>query len=316
MEGCFHGEKVVNNLIKSILLSFFIFNLALCSSIEGVNLPNISLSGSYNNPFINTSETLKIEEGMSYSSIIENIGQPLYVKSGNGLSKEVIWVYEVRTILVESSISGEPNKSSNNSKHAGLHHKLQIIFVNGKVDSWGELVEKQKSDNGEPNDDTPKLLDQNLNDSKVNKPSFLSKFSFHTKLGPAFNNKFEENPFSMGATIFFNSIGFQLFLLGDGGKDSGYSFMGVYQKKINNIILEGKLGFSSISYDQTYTESYYSSWNGWVENEYTDRIYKEGISFGMSAGYEFSFWKILLIPMLNINFGDNGYTALTLNVGI
>ena len=175
-------------------------------------MPNISLSGSYNNPFINTSETLKIEEGMSYSSIIENIGQPLYVKSGNGLSKEVIWVYEVRTILVESSISGEPNKSSNNSKHAGLHHKLQIIFVNGKVNSWGPLSESkldQDSNNKTVEKDKNEGADVKVEvDSKIDLKN-KSTFSIYGKLGPVLGEKFDA-PTALGIGLLYKNFGAEL----------------------------------------------------------------------------------------------------------
>jgi len=307
MEGYFHGEKVVNNLIKSILLSLFIFNLALCSSVEGVNLPNISLSGSYNNPFINTSETLKIEEGMSYSSIIENIGQPLYVKSGNGLSKEVIWVYEVRTILVESSISGEPNKNSNNSKHAGLHHKLQIIFVNGKVNSWGPLSESkldQDSNNKTVEKDKNEGADVKVEvDSKIDLKN-KSTFSIYGKLGPVLGEKFDA-PTALGIGLLYKNFGGELIF--GGGDEKGYviSISGLYQKELsNNLILQGKFGYNES--DEPYYD--YDYWDDY------DDTFKSGFSAALGVGYKFSFSKLFLTPMLNLHFGH--YAALTLNIGI
>ena len=309
MEGCFRGEKVVNNLIKSILLSFFIFNLALCSSIEGVNLPNISLSGSYNNPFINTSETLKIEEGMSYSSIIENIGQPLYVKSGNGLSKEVIWVYEVRTILVESSISGEPNKSSNNSKHAGLHHKLQIIFVNGKVDSWGPLSESKLDQNSDhktlekdKNEDVDAKDEVDLKIDLKNKKN-TSTFSIYGKLGPVLGEKFDA-PTALGIGLLYKDFGAEL--ITSGGDEYGFvlSISGLYQKEFSNIVVQAKLGYNA-------SEEPYYDYDYW--DDYDD-TFKSGFSAALGVGYKFSFSKLFLTPMLNLHFGH--YAALTLNIGI
>ena len=308
MEGYFHGEKVVNNLIKSILLSLFIFNLALCSSIEGVNVPNISLSGSYNNPFINTSETLKIEEGMSYSSIIENIGQPLYVKSGNGLSKEVIWVYEVRTILVESSISGDPNKSSNNSKHAGLHHKLQIIFVNGKVNSWGPLSESkldQDSDNKTVENDNNEGVDAKVEvDLKIDLKNKKNKstFSIYGKLGPVLGEKFDA-PTALGIGLLYKNFGGEL--ITSGGDEYGYvlSITGLYQKEFSNIVVQAKLGYNESQ--EPYSDDYWE--------DYEDS-FKSGFSAALGVGYKFNVSKLFLTPMLNLHFGH--YAALTLNVGI
>ena len=299
----------MNNLFKSTLLSLFIYNVALCSSIEGVNLPNlpnISLSGNYNNPFINTTETLKIEEGMSYNSVIENIGLPLYVKSGNGLSKEVIWVYEVRTVLVESSISGEPNKSSNNSKHAGLHHKLQIIFVNGKVKSWGPLSESksvQVSDNQTLEKDKSKDVDAKVKVDLKNKKN-TSTFSIYGKLGPVLGEKFDA-PTALGIGLLYKNFGGEL-IATSGGDEYGYvlSISGLYQKDFSNIVVQAKLGYNESQ------ESYYNheSWDDY------DDSFKSGFSAAMGVGYKFNVTKLFFTPMLNLHFGH--YAALTLNVGI
>ena len=124
------------NRINTIVILIVIFLVSSCSSIS-----------THNKPFINTTETLKISEGMSRQQILMNVGQPYYVESGKDGS-EVVWVYEVRTILVKSDLAtGQPNKSHQDQKHAGPHHKLQITFKNDKVTSWGPLEQEKSSKN-------------------------------------------------------------------------------------------------------------------------------------------------------------------------
>jgi len=93
----------------------------------------------YNTPFINTTETTQLDFGMTKADILDTLGEPLFVKSGgDGL---VVFVYEVRTIQVESKIDGEPNKYNSNQKHGSPIHQLELTFENGRLLSWGESGE-------------------------------------------------------------------------------------------------------------------------------------------------------------------------------
>ena len=54
----------------------------------------------YNTPFINVDETIQLQEGMSKQDVINKVGDPYYVQSGEmGI---IVWMYEVRTIEVQS----------------------------------------------------------------------------------------------------------------------------------------------------------------------------------------------------------------------
>ena len=64
------------NRINTIIILIVIFLVSSCSSV-----------GTYNKPFINTTETLKISEGMSRQQVLMNVGQPYYVESGKGGSE-------------------------------------------------------------------------------------------------------------------------------------------------------------------------------------------------------------------------------------
>ena len=61
-------------MIKQILL---ILSIIICTSCS-----TISSSKPYNTPFINTDDTIQLQQGMSKASVLEKIGYPLYVKSG------------------------------------------------------------------------------------------------------------------------------------------------------------------------------------------------------------------------------------------
>ena len=105
--------------MKKIILVAFLFVVA-CST------------ASYNTPFINVSETIQLDFGMTQDEVLDRFKQPpLFVESGgNG---EIVWVYEVRTISVRSDGSIpdiDPNKLKEDEirKHNGPIHKLEIIF--------------------------------------------------------------------------------------------------------------------------------------------------------------------------------------------
>ena len=67
-----------------------------------------SLKQAWNSPFINSKDIVKLEFGMTKSSVLENISQaPLYVESGD--SETSVWVYNVRTIKVKSDDNSTPS---------------------------------------------------------------------------------------------------------------------------------------------------------------------------------------------------------------
>ena len=127
-------------MIKKILLILSILICAGCSTI--------STSKPYNTPFINTDDTIQLQQGMSKASVLEQIGYPLYVKSG--INNTIIWIYEVRSTEVSSDtdiLSKEVtvNKTNANTRHSSPIHQLQIIFVNNKVTQWDMKAKAKKS---------------------------------------------------------------------------------------------------------------------------------------------------------------------------
>ena len=98
---------------------------------------------SYNTPFINATETVKLDFGMSKQEVLSQMNEPLFVAYGD--KDEIIWVYEVRTIEVSSKTLSTgntiPQKTSSTTKHAEPVHRLALTFKDGQLNSWGEYHE-------------------------------------------------------------------------------------------------------------------------------------------------------------------------------
>ena len=110
---------------KILLLSVAIFAVSCSSS-------------TFNKPFVNTDETTKLDFGLSTSDVMSIMGKPLYVDSGG--DNKVIYVYEVRTIVVQSDIAkSQPNKSHKNMKHDSPIHELKLTFEGNKLVAWGDM---------------------------------------------------------------------------------------------------------------------------------------------------------------------------------
>lgn len=103
----------------------------------------------YNTPFVDTKETLKLKYGLPKSQVLELLGKPLYVEYGNEKTSEIIWVYEVRARKVQSEIliSGEvkPSKNHSDAIIGDPINRLNIVFVNDKINRW-ESVEIKKTE--------------------------------------------------------------------------------------------------------------------------------------------------------------------------
>ena len=111
------------------MIKYFIFILLLlgCSTNQ------------FNTPFINSDETVQLNFGMDRDEVLSIFNEPLFVAYGD--NNEIIWVYEVRTIEVNSrplpNGLSEPNKTSRKTKHAAPIHKLSLVFSNNKLIEWG-----------------------------------------------------------------------------------------------------------------------------------------------------------------------------------
>tara|TARA_Y100001970_G_scaffold247604_1_gene316449 strand:+ start:124 stop:474 length:351 start_codon:yes stop_codon:yes gene_type:complete len=96
-------------------------------------------TNAYNTPFINADETVKLDFGMNRDEVLSILNEPLFVAYGD--NDEIIWVYEVRTIQVNSQAqpngTTQPNKTSTKIKHDSPLHRLSLTFENGKLVKWG-----------------------------------------------------------------------------------------------------------------------------------------------------------------------------------
>ena len=112
-----------NKLSKIILTTICIIITTSCSNI------------SYNTPFINSDEMIHLDLGMTKEEVVSKLGLPLYVGKGEGSTKSIFWIYEVRTVQV---LSGEinPNKTHTQIKHNNILYRVRVEFVNGKVENW------------------------------------------------------------------------------------------------------------------------------------------------------------------------------------
>ena len=112
-----------NKLSTIILTTICIIITTSCSNI------------SYNTPFINSNEMMHLDFGMTKEEVVSKLGLPLYVGKGEGSTKSIFWIYEVRTVQV---LSGEnnPNKTHTQIKHNNILYRVRVEFVNGKVENW------------------------------------------------------------------------------------------------------------------------------------------------------------------------------------
>ena len=103
----------------------------------------VSSTNPYNTPFINSDETIQLQQGMKKQDVLSKIGDPLYVDSG--INNTIIWIYEVRSteVLSDSDILTNKvivNKTNANTRHSSPIHQLEIIFVDNKVKQWEMIV--------------------------------------------------------------------------------------------------------------------------------------------------------------------------------
>ena len=96
------------------------------------------VTNTYNTPFVNSEETVNLDFGMSKDEVLYVMKEPLFVAYGD--ENEIIWVYEVRTIEVNSLISSSgqvtPRKDNSKTKHADPIHRLALTFTNNRLTKW------------------------------------------------------------------------------------------------------------------------------------------------------------------------------------
>ena len=175
-------------------------------------------SNQYNTPFIDTVETLQLKAGLNNDEVIDLLGKPLYIESGNQTNQSIFWVYEVRgreveSLLIPSTNEKNPNKDHKNIRASDPIHYLRITFINNEVNNWEVIKNKE-------------II--NLQTSWGVQTKVSNKFSILGKIGLGSHSKLDGGTI-IGGTIGYSNIGAELMIIGD-GRSYGSSIMLVYKK--------------------------------------------------------------------------------------
>ncbi len=259
---------------------------------------------SYNTPFINVDETIQLKEGMTKQQVLNTIGDPFYVDSGDmGI---IVWIYEVRAIEVQSdSPVGEdviPNKTHKNYKHTGPIHRLEVVFVDNRLESWQMIEQKIKKKS---------LPGVALPQTKV-KTSTIS-ISPYFQIGSAMGIGLSVNKGTIGAGIYISSgtendvdstyISYEEWeVIETKENHSATTIMGKYNYEANSLIFEMSAGLSFISVEETrnnksdeinYRTDYHTVDENISRSESGSQIY-----FSIGIGKRFRIKNFNIQPML------------------
>ena len=133
--------------LSKIFLITMIVLLASCTSRPTVFISQENAK--YNTPFINASETSQLDFGLSKDQVLDILGEPLYVSKGEGSTKKIIWVYEVRAVKVKY----EENPYYGNEAFVHIDNKFITSLIN--VEDV-EVLEKEVADKIEEYLELPK----------------------------------------------------------------------------------------------------------------------------------------------------------------
>jgi len=172
----------------------------------------------YNTPYIDADETIQLEYQLTKDEIINLLGKPLYVESGNKINDEVFWIYEVRARSVKSEtslslgkLSVIPNKDHNDTQPTSPLHHLRITFIDGKVSSWqaldqDKIVEEETVDKSgnEKEKKVEKSIVEKLKPKSKKKEKTPKKTFFHPKVDIFINDgNYRESVASIGVYFGF-----------------------------------------------------------------------------------------------------------------
>lgn len=272
---------------------------------------------SFNAPFIDIDNTLKLHEGLTIEQTKSILGNPLVVKSGDSNSNEIIWIYEVRTIEVMSGKSSKgdpiPNKTHSITRHGDPIHYLTIHFIDNKVSSWESYSSQDKSnstddtdasdgegdDNDEKDDSDQKDSDDNESTSGKSKKKKRNKNTVYTLRVASAMGEFENATFGLRVEKKINeklALGIQTGMH-DWGAGMWY---GLYA--VRPIMKKGIFEFSQLVG--------LSNWGRYVEGEdyweggyweYRDSEYKD--SFGLLLEERFDFLTPINGLSIDLNLG-------------
>ena len=132
--------------LSKLFLIISILFLVSCSSKPTVFISQENAK--YNTPFINASETSQLDFGLSKNEVLDILGEPLYVSKGDGATKKITWVYEVRAVKVKY----EENPYYGNEAFVHIDNKFITSLLN--VENI-EVLEEEVADKIEEYLDLP-----------------------------------------------------------------------------------------------------------------------------------------------------------------
>ena len=134
----------------------------------------------HNVPFIDASETAKLDFKLSKDEVLNILGPPLYVSKGTNEIQSIVWVYQVRTILTKGHIKEVNNFSLNDNKF--IHgktmgstnsnsrylvesrymgedfHYLELEFIDNQLINWdSHYNDNNSSSESSSNDDNSNI---------------------------------------------------------------------------------------------------------------------------------------------------------------
>ena len=276
----------------------------------------------YNVPFINSDETVQLQIGMTKSEVLDKIGNPLFVKSG--VNNTIIWIYEVRTIEVLSDTDLQAmeiryNKTNSNTRHANTTHRIEVTFINDKVNQWirvaqekdkqsnNEIIEKEEKSKKDVSDIKPKKLSESIKVDNNIKDKRNWIFSPSITLGTTL----DDLGTGLGVKVLYKNVGIEL----NGNmttierknygetirtqiKSNNLIFL--YQRNLKNIVAKFGLGLSATERIYAYNYDWDDDSTFVVDDDESIKEVFPTAKFGL--GKNFQYKKLNCTPMLEVHF--------------
>lgn len=272
----------------------------------------VSSTNPYNTPFINSDETIQLQQGMKKQDVLSKIGDPLYVESG--MNNTIIWIYEVRAteILSDTDILTNKilvNKTSSNTRHSAPIHQLKLILVNNKIQQWDMIIKEKKSKlifdkelNIEPKITKEIEKPKKKGEKESKKSKAKNSFTISPILSLFTTSDTHDNGSGLGIGLLRNNIGFEYNQYSNEEKTHPNSWNTITNtNKTSNILFfyrkeyekfNSMYGIGIKTYNQKVRSSYYETTSG---------VDFSGLYLDVGIGKDLKFKKIQYTPILSLN---------------
>ena len=272
----------------------------------------VSSTNPYNAPFINSDETIQLQQGMKKQDVLSKIGDPLYVESG--MNNTIIWIYEVRAteVLSDTDILTSKiivNKTNANTRHSAPIHQLKLIFVDNKIKQWDMIIkgEKSKLTFDKELKIEPKITKEiEKPKKKQKKESKKSKTKNALTISPILSlfttSNTHDNGSGIGISFLRNNIGFEYNQYSNKEKTEPSSWDTITKTdKTSNMLFYYKK--TSEKFNKIYGIGI-KSYTHKIHSKYDDTT--SGLDFGglylnVGIGKDLKFKKIQYTPILSLN---------------